>query len=405
MSALPDGFTVREAAPDDQDAIIALCAEVFGPAEGAAVRHLFEGEGYGPGRWTVATDPTDQVVSCCTLLRHTLRYGTVDVPATQIEFVATREQARRHGLVRAQFDLHHQWSDEAGALVVIITGIPYLYRRLGYGYAIEYSRVYRLVEPPPAPEGWEVGPATPDDVAALTRLERGAKARHDAALEWPDGGWPWILSGSAAWEEDVLVARRDGSVRGFAYVQRRVDDDHAEVGGTADDLGAAQALLATAVGRCGDLTPYLVARHGDPWGTVVEGAGTRDPAWFNAVYARLPDPVAFLRHVAPVLSARLAASPLAAESGELALSFYDDGAVLTYADGEVTDVRRDPAPALDPLDDDKAGVAPDTLPALVLGRFGAVEHEVRHDDVGYVADRALMAALFPCLTVDVWAPI
>ena len=49
------------------------------------------------------------------------------------------------------------------------------------------------------------------------------------------------------------------------------------------------------------------------------------------------------------------------------------------------------------MDDDKAGIAPDAVPALFLGRFGARELEVRYDDVGYVADRALMATLFPRL--------
>ena len=74
-------------------------------------------------------------------------------------------------------------------------------------------------------------------------------------------------------------------------------------------------------------------------------------------------------------------------------------------DGVVTGARRDPDPELDPMDDDKVGVAPDALPALLLGRFGAEELELRHDDVGYVADRALMGVLFPKRSFDVWAPI
>jgi predicted N-acetyltransferase YhbS len=399
------GYDVREATPSDHDAIVALCADVFGPGEGAAVRHLLDGEGYGPGRWTVAAAADGEVVSCCTLLPHTLRYGRVPVPAAQIEFVATAASARRGGLVRAQFDLHHRWADDLGALVVLITGIPYVYRRLGYGYALDYSPVHRLVDLPVAPDGWEVEDAAAGDVADLERLERAAKARHDLALEWPDGGWDWVLDGASSWDEDVVVARRDGAVHGFAFVQRRRQDGHAEIGGSADSVGAARALLAAAVARCDDLRVHLAARRGDPWGAVVEAAGHHDPAHFNAVYARVPDPVAFVDHVRPELSARLAASPLARDGGELSISTYQDGLVLAYADGQVTGVRRDPEPALDPLDDDRAGVAPDTLPALLLGRFGAVAHERRHDDTGFVADRALMAALFPAMTADVWAPL
>ena len=50
-------------------------------------------------------------------------------------------------------------------------------------------------------------------------------------------------------------------------------------------------------------------------------------------------------------------------------------------------------------------LALDALPALLLGRFAAEDLELRYDDVGYVADRALMAVLFPKRSFDVWAPI
>ena len=195
--------------------------------------------------------------------------------------------------MRAQFDLHHQWAEEQGVLVLIITGIPYLYRRLGYGYAIEYSRpVPGRSTYPMGPEGWTVEPATRGRPTRPHELERAAKARQDLTLEWPDGGWDWVLTGASTWDEEILVARRDGEVDGFAYVQRRTEEDHVQVGGTARTEGAARALVAAAAAsRAGELKVYLVARDGDPWATVVRRAGVRDPAWFNAVYARVPDPV------------------------------------------------------------------------------------------------------------------
>ena len=45
------------------------------------------------------------------------------------------------------------------------------------------------------------------------------------------------------------------------------------------------------------------------------------------------------------------------------------------------------------------------LPALLLGRFDARDLEVRYDDVGYVADWALVGALFPKRSFDMWAPL
>jgi len=405
VRALPDGLSVREATSEDHDGIIAVCTEVFDGYEGAAVRHLLTHPGYGPGRWTVVVDADGAVVSTCVLLTHRLRYGQTEVPAVQIEFVATREHARKKGLVRAQFDLHHRWAAEQGALVLLITGIPYLYRRLGYGYGFAYAPQHRLLAAPKAPDGWTVEPATASDLPEIERLQVQSLDRIDVALCWPETGWSWLLEGAPTWEEQVMVARQGDTVGGFARVQLRPEENYAVAEGAADAIAPAQALLAETAARTADVRLFLLERVGDPWGTVVRAAGASDPAWFNTVYARIPDPVAFLDHVRPELSARLAASPYATERGELALSFYEDGVILTYADGVVTDVRRDPDPALDAMDDDKAGIAPDAVPALFLGRFGARELEVRQDDVGFVADRDLVATLFPRLVTDLCAPL
>ncbi len=315
MPDLPDGFTLREATADDHDAIVAICTDVFGAHEGAAVRHVLTAPGYGPGRWTVVTDAGGDVVSCCTLLLHVMRYGTTELPAAQIEFVATRETARKLGLVRAQFAVHHQWADDAGALVQFITGIPYLYRRLGYGYAIEFLPSALLDSRPKAPEGWTIEAATAADADAIRALDRRAADRADLALMTPDAGWDWLLAGAATWEETVLVARRGDAVEGFARVQLRPEEEYAFAEGAAGVADAARALVARADELSGDLPLWLVDREGDAWGTVMQRHSTRDPARFNAVYGRIPDPVALLDHLRPELSARLAASALAGESG------------------------------------------------------------------------------------------
>ena len=399
-----DGFTVRDATADDTEAIVELTTEVFDRYEGAAVRHLLEGEGYG-GEWTVAVDDAGRVVSACTLFEHRLRFGSVELPAAQIEFVATRPEARKAGLIRRQFERHHARAAELGALAIVITGIPYVYRRLGYGYAFVDGRVHRVVTVPDAPEGWTVEDATVDDVGEIVAQYDRAGAVNDIALRHPPERWRWLVEGAPTWEERVRLARRDGVVQGLARTQVRPDEDYYAAWGTARTVGAARALLADAATTTDGLKFYAVDRHADPWGDVVRSAGTHDPTTFEAVYARIPDPAAFLDAIRPVLSERLAASALARESGELALSLYEDGVVIAYADGEVTEVRRDPEPALDPLDDDHAGVSPDAFPALVFGRFTSEELALRHDDVGYVNDRALVDVLFPKQHVDLIAPI
>lgn len=402
---LPDGLTLRDATAADIEAIIDLNAVVFDRYEGTAIRHLLQGGGYGPGDWTVIEDADGRLVSACTRFDHVVRFGATDVPAAQIEFVATREEHRQQGLVRALFDVHHRRADEAGALVTVVTGIPYVYRRLGYGYAFEDLPQYKLAKRPTAPEGWTPETATVDDAERITELLDLAASHYDIALRNPVERWAWMIAGADNWDEHVRVVRRDGRVEGVAWTQVRPDENYSATGGTTTSVDAARALLADALELAGEQTPYLFGRDGDPWGVVVDEAGVQDPATFSAIYARVADPVAFLDHLRPELSARLAASPLAGESGELRLSLYSDGVILRYERGEVTAVERDPSPELDPMDDDGAGVAPDAFPALVFGRFGAEELQRRFDDVGYIQDRALMAVLFPKLLVDFTAPI
>lgn len=55
-----------------------------------------------------------------------------------------------------------------------------------------------------------------------------------------------------------------------------------------------------------------------------------------AWYIRVPDIPGFIRHIAPALEARLAASCCAGYSGELMLSFYRNGVRITFDDGRLT---------------------------------------------------------------------
>ena len=117
-------------------------------------------------------------------------------------------------------------------------------------------------------------------------------------------------------------------------------------------------------------------------------------------YVRIPDPIAFLELLRPVLSRRLAASDLAEAHGTVEISLYTFGIALDYEDGAVTAVRRVPG-VEDPTDVDGIGVAPDWFPALALGRWKATDLAKRVDDVLVLRDHHLMNVLFPLRTSDV----
>ena len=65
-----------------------------------------------------------------------------------------------------------------------------------------------------------------------------------------------------------------------------------------------------------------------------------EPMPTYAWYMRVPDLPAFVRHIAPVLERRLAASYAVGWSGELKLSFVRDGIRIAFQNGAMSNVER-----------------------------------------------------------------
>ena len=73
-------------------------------------RDLLEGRhpAFTPADATVVTDArTGEIVSCLHLLSQTWSYGGVPISVGQPELIGTLTARRAHGLVRAQFEVHH----------------------------------------------------------------------------------------------------------------------------------------------------------------------------------------------------------------------------------------------------------------------------------------------------------
>ena len=395
---LADGLILRPGRPNDVESIVALNVAAHGPGEEGGIRYLAT----QPENWSVVVDG-DRVVSTSVLLDHRARYGDVPLELGQIEYVATDPDYRRRGLIRAQFEFLHGPSAALGHLLTIVTGIPYFYLRFGYGHGLQHPDRYRLVDRHPFDtRAWSVAPAGPDDQAAVDRLHQTAHAAADLVLYRSLDDWAWLLGHAAKHGEELFVARRGGVVEGYGRLQRRPESlvDRCELFEAASDtVGAGHALLNYA--RSGDEGAELsvLDRPGTPFSVALSEAGEATQDYFP-IYARIPDPVTFLDHVRPVLSHRLAASPYAAEQGELVISLYDSTILLTYDRGEVTSVRSGPAME-DPFEEGHAGVSPDALPALLLGRFGARALEARTDDVELIRDGPLLEVLFPRMRADV----
>lgn len=398
---LPDGLTLREATDDDIEAIVALETAAFGASDGPAVRAYLAGPS-GPASWTVVHDG-DRLVSSCGRISHRMSIDGIELPAAQIEYVATDPDYRRRGLIRAQFDRHHTRSADAGDLAQFIGGIPYFYRRLGYGYGLDYSELFLFdpadIEPP---QDVQIRPAMLSDLPWIVSTEAhrptdGLRTIRDAET------WGVLFSAAQGndWEH-LLVAESEGAPTGWTRMHLRPEEGRLYLfPSVADspDTVAAIILRAIELAEPDDLVVIGYDHPGTVFGEQLRLFG-RPFTIGTGVYTRIPDPVAMLDRLRPALDARLARSAFDDWTGTLAISLYDSGLALDVEAGSVARVRATPGEE-DPFETGGVGVAPDWFGALVFGRWGAAGLAERVDDVLLGAHHHMMEALFPKLTADV----
>jgi predicted N-acetyltransferase YhbS len=410
---MQEGFALRPARGADIEAIVALEVAAFGLADQPAVRaHL--GDPASLADWVVVEDQASgRIVSSCGLLAHRMVLDGVEFPGGQVEYVATDPEFQRRGLVRAQFDWHHRRSAARGDLAQFITGIPYLYRRFGYGYGLDHplirippASILEAAAADPVAAAVAVRPATEADRVAIMAID-AERSPAGLRVERDQIAWNVVfaMSQDNAFEH-LQVAERDEQVVGWMRTQHKPNDGRVYLLPSlvrADQPPSTTlALVAAARGEAGDdvLVVFespatLYSQH---LAELTELGGTLRHD--HGIYTRVPDPMALLDRLRPVLEARLSSSRYADRAGELIISLYGAGVAMTYERAEVTDLRRVDG-IEDPYANGDVGVAPDLFGALVFGRFGAVGLEQRADDVTLGRHRGLMEVLFPQFESDV----
>ncbi|WP_081971292.1 GNAT family N-acetyltransferase [Dactylosporangium aurantiacum] len=385
---LPGGLLLRAARRADLDQIGALLAARGAPADAEDHRLVVEDADGGFDACGVVVDG-DRVVSTATLLDETVVLAGRPVPAGQVELVATDREYEGRGLVRALMGWAHERSAGRGHLVQVMIGIPYFYRQFGYQYTMPIAQRRAVLDVPAMPDGCTVRVAGPDDIAAMARLQDAVQRRHDVSMPHSPMCWRALVARSGSTQ---VVAERAGAVIGTA----RVTPPHegvvvGEVAVAGDGGAGVAALLAHAAGLAGG-APFeakdragLLAAHLAP--------ARPDAADY---YVRVPDVAALLRHLRPVLSARLAGHD---GDADVVVSFFRHHVRLHRTDGAVTDVAAG-GPMQGPAALGGAGVAPDLVGPLLFGPHGIDGLAARHADVYPGPRAALMRALFPPVTSD-----
>ena len=145
---LGDGLILRHATPEDTQAVVQFNREIHGEDEWDTrglddwTRDLISGESpyMKASDFSIVEDTrTGEIVSSCCLISQTWSYEGIPFKVGRPELVGTKKDYRRRGLVRAQFDVLHEWGAKRGELAQVITGIPFYYRQFGYAMALNLS--------------------------------------------------------------------------------------------------------------------------------------------------------------------------------------------------------------------------------------------------------------------------
>lgn len=433
--ALGDGLVLRRATAADLQ-LAAFHAAVHSdagpqsPDEGVGdwVRDLLSGAHptVQPGDFALVEEArSGDIISSLCLISQTWTYGGLPFAVGRPELVGTRSDYRRRGLVRAQFDLIHEWGTQRRHRMQAITGIPNYYRQFGYEMALELGggRAGYGAQVPKLPEGeaepYRVRPATEGDLRFIQELYEAGCRR------------------------SLVACLRDEALWHYEIVHRRANDvERREICTIETEAGTAVGFLAHPAGLWRQ-SVYVVAYELKPgvswlavtptvvrylWRTgeayagqvgqgcpdaLVFGLGTEHPVYRAfarrlpqirppyAWYLRVPDLPGFLRQIAPVLERRLAESVVPGYSGELRISFYRDGLRLAFHDGRLTCAE---SWRPESGEENKAAFPDLTFLQLLFGYRSLEELKYAFRDCWTDGDEApvLLEALFPKQPSGVW---
>jgi GNAT superfamily N-acetyltransferase len=373
---------------------------------------------------TVVEDTASgRIVSALFLIPQVWSYAGVPIATGQPELIATHPDYRRRGLVRAQFDEIHQWAQARGQLWQFISGIPWYYRQFGYTYAADL---------PPRPIMWagEVAPspskdftlraATPADVEFLAELEADATSGTMLAPLRGTAGFSLELArrpGGLLACEILVIEPTTAAAAPVGYVvhQRRLVDGLVSV--RAIELRRGTDWLGPTAAVVAHLHQWVRAHPDGPGRGVrfalpaphpaTRCASTRlgwGPPGSYGLYVRVPDVIALLRAIAPVLEARLAASPAVAWTGTLCIDLYQGGLQVRFDQGRLSAVEPWSRPTDHRPSTVDASIRREDFLHLLLGNRSPNELEQTTADFLVNTDTGglLLDVLFPPMPMSTW---
>ena len=434
---LGDDLILRRSTREDVNALVRFNERIHGDMEketldervGAWTRDLLERPHptFDVGDFTLVEDKkTGEIVSCLNLIHQTWSYAGIPFGVGRPELVGTHPDYRNRGLVRAQFEVIHQWSAERGEMVQAITGIPYYYRLFGYEMALSLGggRLgYLPLVPKLAEEerdNYQIRPAATQDIPFIDRLYRQRTQNYLVQCVWDEALWKYELNSKSPQNVNRSELRIIESVEGekAGFFAHPIMNWGPILAVTFYELEAGISWLQPTY----TLIRYLEKigrektseQEGPEFGAFGFWLGTDHPVYQvvddrlprqrepYAWYIRVPNLTGFIRHIKPALEERLAKSPMVGYSGDLNITFDREGLHLAFESGHIKEVEPwQPKPVGHSEDAAFPGL---TFLQLLFGYRNLSELRHAFADCRVDNDKAcaLLGVLFPKQVSDVW---
>jgi GNAT superfamily N-acetyltransferase len=371
---------------------------------------------------TVVEDTgSGRIVSALFLIPQVWSYAGVPLRAGQPELIATHPDYRRRGLVRAQFEVIHEWSRAGGQLWQFIAGIAWYYRQFGYTYAVDLPPrpILWLGATPSLSTEFSLRTATHNDVAFLAELEAQAPSGTTLGPLRGRDGFTLELArrpgGLLACEILVIETTTERASVGYIAYQRRLNDGLVSL--RAFELRRGTSWLGPTAAVVAHLHRF-VGDHPDGPGRGVRFAlpaghpaarcastqlGSAPPGTYG-LYIRVPEVIDFLRAIARALEERLAASPAVAWTGELRIDMYRGGLRFRFDGGRLAEIEPWAPPAGNSESTVDASVQRDDFLQLLFGNRTIQELERTTADclLNTDAGALLLDVLFPPMPTSTW---
>ncbi|WP_028315219.1 GNAT family N-acetyltransferase [Desulfatibacillum aliphaticivorans] len=307
--------------------------------------------GLPPENWLLAREKnTNALAAACVLIPWTWEMEGVAIKVGEQGLVGTLDEHRKKGLMRGLNDALRQIMLDEGYLLGVIQGIPGFYHNFGYYYSVPLNNhidaPFHIMPDELEDSPWTFAPAAKEDIPFLLEEDERYRSYYSISVKRDRAVWDYLLTHSKNTEygSDYFITKHSktgqrfycrvpGQGFGSGLIVSEVSID------ISPDAFMALLVFAKKLARERD-KPYLrFDLHNDsPAGNMAIAMGAKK-GYPYAWQISIPDKVAFLRGIAPVLEKRLAGSCFKGFSGVYRLEMFAENADLVWSRGVLEEVR------------------------------------------------------------------